>query len=285
MPRSVVPALDDILDIPQPVLDQGFVTVIDYMGDDAAVPAAARLSYQKGTRKVSTDKGLIDYLMRHRHTSPFEMCEIKLHIRLPIFVARQWIRHRMANVNEMSGRYSELPREFYIPEPEHIAEQSASNKQGRGQPLSAGDQERFRARMTDAGHAAFDLYDEMLEANVARELSRVVLPLSTYTEMFWKIDLHNLLHFLALRMDSHAQYEIRAYADVIGDIVSRWVPDVWDAFTRYRRNAVVLSAPAMDAVRAVLAKGAEDAPAALEAELEARGLSKREIREVMEKLV
>ena len=233
--RAVVPALEDILYEAVPVLDHGFVRVVDYMGDDSAVVQAARVSYGKGTKKVSEDAGLINYLLRHRHTTPFEMCEIKYHVKLPIFVARQWIRHRTASVNEYSARYSILDNEFYLPAPEHLAAQSATNRQGRG-ALVEGDQahEVLDLLRADAERAYRD-YEWLLNADetgtaidpsrdgLARELARMNLSLNFYTQWYWKTDLHNLMHFLSLRADSHAQYEIRAYADVMLDGMARWV--------------------------------------------------------------
>ncbi len=263
--RATVPELDKILHTPFPVLDHGFVRVIDYMGDDAAIVQAARVSYGKGTKKKTSDAGLINYLMRHRHTTPFEMCELKLHVKLPIFVARQWIRHRTANVNEYSARYSVLDREFYIPGAESLAQQSTSNKQGRGQGLAADDAERIRKALSDNFEAVYDLYAYLLNEDgagnpedperigIARELARLPIPVSAYTQWYWKIDLHNLLHFLSLRMDSHAQYEIRAYADVIGSIAEKWVPAAWNAFLEYRLGSLTLSATAAETVRRLLA--------------------------------
>ncbi len=262
--RAMVPALEDILYEPLPVLDQGFVRVIDYMGDDAAIVQAARVSYGRGTKQISNDRGLINYLMRHRHTSPFEMCEIKLHIKLPIFIARQWIRHRTANVNEYSARYSVLEEAFYTPEPEHLATQSQTNRQGRAEVLEGSESsdalERIRAHSSEAYALYLDLLNEDRQGEVvdsekkglARELARMTLPLNAYTEWYWKIDLHNLLHFSALRADSHAQYEIRAYADVLLDVLKRWVPLTYDAFIDYRHEGAELSAKALAVVRRML---------------------------------
>jgi thymidylate synthase (FAD) len=262
--RAMVPALEEILYEPLPVLDQGFIRVIDYMGDDAAIVQAARVSYGRGTKQVSNDRGLINYLMRHRHTSPFEMCEIKLHIKLPIFVARQWIRHRTANVNEYSARYSVLEEAFYVPAAEHLAAQSQSNRQGRAEVLEGEESsdalERLRAHSRDAYALYLDLLNENRDGEVsnpekrglARELARMTLPLNTYTEWYWKIDLHNLLHFSALRADAHAQYEIRAYADVLLEVLKRWVPLAYDAFIDYRHDGAELSAKALAVVRRLL---------------------------------
>jgi len=261
--RAVVPALEEILYEALPVLDKGFIRVIDYMGDDAAIVQAARVSYGRGTRQVSSDRGLINYLMRMRHTSPFEMCEIKLHVKLPIFVARQWIRHRTASVNEYSARYSVLDDEFYLPAPEHLATQSTTNRQGRAEvldgPAAAAALEALKSNAAEAYARYVALLNEgdgqtpePGRAGLARELARAVLPLNTYTQWYWKVDLHNLLHFLALRADPHAQYEIRAYAEVLLDVVRRWVPLTCDAFVDYRLDGAELSAKALAVVRRML---------------------------------
>lgn len=263
--RATVPALEEILHVPLPVLDHGFVRVIDYMGDDAAVVQAARVSYGRGTRKVSEDRGLINYLMRHRHTTPFEMCEIKFHVKLPVFVARQWIRHRTANVNEYSARYSVLDREFYIPAPEHLAAQSAVNRQGRGAVLAGEEAAHVLALLRDDATRSYDHYLEMLNETesgerrdptrdgLARELARMNLTVNVYTQWYWKTDLHNLLHFLSLRADPHAQYEIRVYADAMAEALRRWVPMVHEAFLDYRMGAAMLSAKMLAVVRRMLA--------------------------------
>ena len=262
--RAMVPALEEILYEPLPVLDQGFIRVIDYMGDDAAIVQAARVSYGRGTKQISNDRGLINYLMRHRHTSPFEMCEIKLHIKLPIFIARQWIRHRTANVNEYSARYSVLEEAFYTPAPEHLAAQSQTNRQGRAEVLegveSSDALERLQKHSSEAYALYLDLLNEDREGEIqdsekkglARELARMALPLNTYTEWYWKIDLHNLLHFSALRADSHAQYEIRAYAEVLLDVLKRWVPLTYEAFLDYRKDGAELSGKALSVIRRLL---------------------------------
>jgi thymidylate synthase (FAD) len=271
-----------------PVLDHGFVRVVDYMGDDAAIVQAARVSYGRGTRAANEDRGLIRYLMRHRHSTPFEMCEIKYHVKLPIFVARQWIRHRTANVNEYSARYSILDREFYIPRPEHLAAQSSSNRQGRGEVLDGEEAARVLELLRGDAAQTYDHYAEMLNEDaegepldpsrqgLARELARMNLTLNTYTQWYWKADLQNLLHFLALRADSHAQYEIRAYADAMLRTVAAWVPMTHEAFRDYRVGAVTLSAPMLGVVRRMVA-GEAVSP-------EGSGLSKREWRELMESL-
>jgi thymidylate synthase (FAD) len=263
--RTTVPALEEILYSPLPVLDRGFVRVVDYMGDDGAVVQAARVSYGRGTRKVSEDKGLIHYLMRHRHSTPFEMCEIKFHVKLPIFVARQWIRHRTANVNEYSARYSILDNEFYIPAPAQLAAQSSRNRQGRGDVLEGEEADRVLAMLRADSGRQYDHYAEMLnetetgeavdsaKRGLARELARMSLTLNFYTQWYWKIDLYNLMHFLSLRADPHAQYEIRVYADAMLDVMRRWVPLCHEAFMQHRMHAVTLSAGAIAVVKRLLA--------------------------------
>jgi thymidylate synthase (FAD) len=264
--RATVPALEARLFEAVPILDHGFIRVIDYMGDDAAIVQAARVSYGRGTRRVSEDAGLIRYLMRHRHSTPFEMCEIKYHVKLPIFVARQWIRHRMANVNEYSARYSVMDREFYIPAPEHLAAQSAANRQGRGAVLDGEEAGQVLALLRDDATRCFDHYAEMLNEDrrggrqgLARELARMNLTLNTYTQWYWKTDLHNLFNFCALRADAHAQYEIRVYADAILDTLRDWVPAAFAAFRDYRLGAVTFSAQMLAAVRRMLAGEAVEA--------------------------
>ncbi|MGH1457383.1 MAG: FAD-dependent thymidylate synthase [Paracoccaceae bacterium] len=262
-----------------PVLDHGFVRVIDYMGDDAAICQAARVSYGKGTKSVQNDEGLIRYLMRHWHSTPFEMCEIKLHVKLPVFVARQWIRHRTANVNEYSARYSILDREFYIPAPEHLAAQSVVNNQGRGETLSGEDAAKVLEILKADSSRAYDHYAQMISdeegsVGLARELARMNLPANIYTQWYWKVDLHNLLHFLRLRADAHAQYEIRVYADAICNVVADWVPFAFKAFEDYRMGAVSMSVQMMDSLRRML-KGEEVTQ-------ENSGMNKREWREFME---
>lgn len=275
--RATVAALEERLAAPIPCLDHGFVRVVDYFGDDAAVVQAARVSYGQGTRKTSEDRQLIRYLMRHRHTSPFEMCEIKLHVKLPIFVARQWIRHRTASVNEISGRYSVFTDEFYVPEAAQVATQSADNKQGRGAILSGADAAEVQADIADFSRAAYARYEELLsERDLARELARTVLPVNYYTQWYWKIDLHNLLHFLALRLDRHAQYEIRVYAEAIGQFVRAWVPLCWEAFEDYRLGSFAMSRSMLAVVRRMVAGESVG-----QAE---SGLSRREWEELMEVL-
>ncbi|GAN68583.1 FAD-dependent thymidylate synthase [Acetobacter orleanensis] len=276
--RPTVPALEAMLYEPQEVLDHGFLRVIDYMGDDSAIVQAARVSYGRGTRKVSEDAGLIRYLMRHRHSSPFEMCEMKFHVKLPIFVARQWIRHRMASVNEYSARYSILDSEFYIPAPEHMAAQSAVNRQGRGDVLAPDDAAAVMDILRDDAIRTYRNYETMLSTEedgygLARELARINLTVNTYTQWYWKIDLHNLMHFLALRLDPHAQYEIRVYAEAMLKILHAWVPQTAAAFEDYRRGAVTFSAGMLKIVRRMLAGEA--------VEQAGSGLSKREWDEMM----
>ena len=279
--RATVEQLEEILYEPIKVLDHGFIRVIDYMGDDSAIVQAARVSYGKGTKMLSQDKGLINYLMRHYHTTPFEMCEIKLHVKLPIFIARQWIRHRTANVNEYSARYSILDKEFYLPDPQNIEIQSQSNKQGREGTLDPSQAQRVLDIIKDDSLRCYDNYMELMNLNektgeindpnkggIARELARMNLTLNYYTQWYWKIDLNNLLHFLRLRADSHAQYEIREYSNVILDIVSKWVPLTYEAFINYRKDSINLSKTAVETIKRML-KGEKLSQ-------ESSGMSKRE---------
>ena len=263
--RATVPAIEEILYQPFDVLDNGFIRVIDYMGDDAAIVQAARVSYGRGTKQTRDDQGLINYLMRNAHTSPFEMCAIKLHVKLPIFVARQWIRHRMANVNEYSARYSVLDNEFYTPPIEQLSAQSSVNKQGRESSLGTNRAEQILDLLKSDASQSFDHYFQMLNRNqegkeiipgetgLARELARIGLPLSTYTQWYWKIDLHNLLHFVNLRADSHAQWEIQEYARIMLNILQLWVPLVTKAFINYRTGGAHLSEEGVSVVRMLLA--------------------------------
>ena len=283
--RVSVPGVEDILYQPIPVLDRGFVRVIDYMGDDGAVVQAARVSYGKGTRKLREDEGLIRYLLRHRHTTPFEMCEIKFHVKLPIFVARQWIRHRTANVNEYSARYSILDNEFYVPAPAELAAQSTANRQGRGDVLEGAEAARALDILKGDAGRAYEHYEELLNERedgsvidpdrqgLARELARMNLSLSFYTQWYWKVDLHNLMHFLSLRADPHAQYEIRVYAEAMMDVLHRWVPATARAFSDYRIGGAHLSAAGLAVVKRLLA--GEDVAR------ESTDLSPREWRELM----
>ena len=251
--RATSPGMEAHLYRAHEVLDHGFIRVIDYMGDDGAIVQAARVSYGAGTKHVQNDDGLIRYLMRHWHSTPFEMCEIKLHVKLPVFVARQWIRHRTANVNEYSARYSILDREFYIPAPEHLAAQSVVNNQGRGEVLTGAESARVLELLKSDANRAYDNYEAMLsqdgQQGLARELARMNLPANIYTQWYWKIDLHNLFHFLRLRADPHAQYEIRVYAEAIAACVKDWVPLAYAAFEDYRMGGITLSAKAIDVVK------------------------------------
>ena len=259
--RATALGMEKWLYQPVEVLDHGLIRVVDYMGDDSAITQAARVSYGRGTKSVSNDEGLIRYLMRHWHSTPFEMCEIKLHVKLPVFVARQWIRHRTANVNEYSARYSILDREFYIPAPEHLAAQSTVNNQGRGAVLEGEEAARvLDVLRADAGRA-YDHYEAMLsqeqpdgtpQQGLARELARMNLPANIYTQWYWKVDLHNLFHFLRLRADPHAQYEIRVYAEALCEIVRDWVPAAYAAFEDYRLGSVQFSAKGMACLKRML---------------------------------
>ncbi len=273
--RAVSDGAEAHLYLAHPVLDHGFIRLVDYMGDDAAIVQAARVSYGAGTKHVQNDDGLIRYLMRHWHSTPFEMCEIKLHVKLPVFVARQWIRHRTANVNEYSARYSVLDREFYIPAPEQLAAQSVVNNQGRGAVLQGEEAARVLDLLKGDANRAYDHYEAMLsqdgQQGLARELARMNLPANIYTQWYWKVDLHNLFHFLRLRADAHAQYEIRVYADVICKVVGDWVPLAYAAFADYRLGGVTLSSKAIDCVRRML-KGEKVTQ-------ETSGMSKGEWRE------
>jgi thymidylate synthase (FAD) len=312
--RATVPALEDVLYQPVRVLDHGFVRVVDYFGDDSAIVQAARVSYGKGTKRMSDDRNLIRYLMRHRHSTPFEMCEIKLHIKLPFFVARQWIRHRTANVNEYSARYSILDKEFYVPDSEYlkgrrvekkqnrkqmqmfddgqtakpsvVAAQSTTNRQGRDeQGLDAAEADESLEAIRSVSSRAYSVYmkllNEDLDGNVvndkrhgvARELARMVLPMNYYTQWYWKIDLQNLFHFLSLRADPHAQYEIRVYAEAIAELVEKWCPLAFEAFRDYRMTGSAISGPGMQVIKRLLS-----GEAVTQAE---SGLSKREWGELM----
>ena len=284
--RVTSPELEKILYEAVPVLDHGFVRVVDYMGDDSSIVQSARVSYGKGTKKVSTDSGLIKYLMRHRHSTPFEMCEIKYHVKLPIFIARQWIRHRTANVNEYSARYSILDKEFYMPTKDHLATQSTSNRQGRGNLINGRQADDILNILKKDAEQTYNNYELMLNERfdgttinennkgLARELARMNLTLNTYTQWYWKTDLLNLLNFLSLRSDSHAQYEIRAYADVMVDSLKKWVPITFEAFMDYRVGGMELSAKGKSVIKKMI-KG-EDC------NFDSSSLSKREWNELME---
>ena len=283
--RVIAPQLEEILYEALPILDHGFIRVIDYMGNDNSIVQAARVSYGKGTKKVNTDSGLIKYLMRHWHSTPFEMCEIKYHVKLPIFIARQWIRHRTANVNEYSARYSILDKEFYLPTKENLAAQSTNNRQGRGEVISGNQAEKVLGLLKDDAERTYKNYEEMLnerydgsvidesKTGLARELARMNLTLNTYTQWYWKTDLLNLMNFLGLRADHHAQYEIRAYADVMLDTLKRWVPITYDAFIDYRVGGTEVSSKGKEVLRKLI--NGENVS------IDESGLSKREWNELM----
>ena len=283
--RVTAPELEKILYEAIPILDHGFIRVVDYMGDDTSVVQSARVSYGKGTKKVSTDAGLIKYLMRHWHSTPFEMCEIKYHVKLPIFIARQWIRHRTANVNEYSARYSILDKEFYLPSQENLAAQSQSNRQGRGDVLEGNQAQEVLNLLKQDAEKTYENYETMLnerydgsvidenKIGLARELARMNLTLNTYTQWYWKTDLLNLMNFLRLRADHHAQYEIRAYADAMLDTVKKWVPITYEAFIDYRVGGTEVSAKGKIIIKKLI-KGEKIT-------VEESGLSKREWNELM----
>ena len=283
--RVTAPELEKILYEAIPVLDHGFIRVVDYMGDDTSIVQAARVSYGKGTKKVNTDAGLIKYLMRHWHSTPFEMCEIKYHVKLPIFIARQWIRHRTANVNEYSARYSILDKEFYLPTPENLAAQSQSNRQGRGDVIKGDQAKEVLDLLKSDAERTYKNYEEMLnerydgsiidekKSGLARELARMNLTLNTYTQWYWKTDLLNLMNFLRLRADDHAQYEIRAYADAMLDTLKKWVPTTYEAFMDYRVGGTEVSAKGKSIIQKLI-KGEK-------VSIEDSGLSKREWNELM----
>ena len=284
--RVTAPRLEEILYEALPILDHGFIRVIDYMGNDNSIVQAARVSYGKGTKKVNTDSGLIKYLMRHWHSTPFEMCEIKYHVKLPIFIARQWIRHRTANVNEYSARYSILDKEFYLPSKENLAAQSTSNRQGRGDIINGGQAEKVLGLLKEDAERTYKNYEEMLnerydgtviddnKVGLARELARMNLTLNTYTQWYWKTDLLNLMNFLRLRADHHAQYEIRAYADVMLDTLKRWVPITYDAFIDYRVGGTEVSSKGKEVLKKLI-NGHN-------INIDETDLSKREWNELME---
>lgn len=278
--RSLSQGAEALLGHEVPVLGLGFVQPIDYMGNDIDVVQAARVSYGPSTRKVHDDRGLLRYLMRHKHTTPFEMCEVKFRCKMPIFVARQWIRHRTANVNEMSLRYTEAPDEFYVPALEHVTLQSTTNRQGRDgeAEVSLEVRERVQALMKSRQELLFADYQELAgKLGIARELARTLLPVSLYTQWIWKIDLHNLMHFLHLRMDSHAQVEIRLFANAMADFIKAWVPLSWEAFVDYRQEALPLTRLEAQAVALMMrGKTAEEAA-------ESSGLTGRELQEFLGK--
>ena len=283
--RVSAPELEKILYEAIPVLDHGFIRVVDYMGNDTSIVQAARVSYGKGTKKVNTDAGLIKYLMRHWHSTPFEMCEIKYHVKLPIFIARQWIRHRTANVNEYSARYSILDKEFYLPQQEHLAAQSQINRQGRGDTLKGEQAKQVLDLLKNDAEQTYKNYEKMLnerydgrivdenKVGLARELARMNLTLNTYTQWYWKTDLLNLMNFLRLRADDHAQYEIRAYADAMLDTLKKWVPTTYEAFMDYRVGGTEVSAKGKSVIQKLI-RGEK-------VSIEQSGLSKREWNELM----
>ncbi|HMA61050.1 MAG TPA: FAD-dependent thymidylate synthase [bacterium] len=258
MAHDHVPDAENILDKEYKVLDKGFVRLVDYMGGDARIVQAARVSYGKGTKTKRQDRGLINYLMRNQHTSPFEQVILTFHCKMPLFVARQWVRHRTARLNEISGRYSVMENEFYVPDSEQISYQSEDNKQGRNQDetVPAELQQKVLDIITSGHKQAYDQYNEMLDENIARELARINLPLSLYTQWYWQIDLHNLFHFLKLRMDAHAQWEIRQYAKKMGEITDKVAPMAYQAFETHMLNSVTFSGIEMKALASLL-KGEE----------------------------
>tara|TARA_B100001027_G_scaffold179102_1_gene130459 strand:- start:1049 stop:1996 length:948 start_codon:yes stop_codon:yes gene_type:complete len=284
--RVTAPGLEKILYEALPILDHGFIRVIDYMGNDNSIVQAARVSYGKGTKKVNTDSGLIKYLMRHWHSTPFEMCEIKYHVKLPIFIARQWIRHRTANVNEYSARYSILDKEFYLPSKENLAAQSTSNRQGRGDIIDGVQATKVLGLLKDDAERTYKNYEEMLnerydgsvidesKVGLARELARMNLTLNTYTQWYWKTDLLNLMNFLRLRADHHAQYEIRSYADVMLDTLKKWVPITYDAFIDYRVGGTEVSSKGKEVIKKLI--GGHNI------NIDETDLSKREWNELMQ---
>ena len=280
MAHSINPEAEKLLDKEFKCLNAGFVRLIDFMGGDESIGQAARVSYGKGTKTVNEDRGLIRYLMRHRHTTPFEMVELKFHVKLPIFVARQWIRHRTANVNEYSGRYSVMKDEFYVPETGAIHYQSKSNMQGRA-PEEVPTELRHKVLeiLTSTQRQTYAEYKQMVEEDIARELARIHLPLSLYTEWYWKIDLHNLFHFLALRLDRHAQYEIRVYAEAMAEITKTVAPMAWEAFEDYGLKAKTFSRLELEVLKQFF-----DASKITKEYLESKGFGKREAEEFLEKL-
>ncbi len=275
--RLTVPEAEEMLGKEYKCLDNGFIRLMDYMGGDASIVQAARVSYGDGTKKTSEDRHLIRYMLRQGHTSPFEMVEFKFHCKMPIFVARQWIRHRTANVNEYSGRYSIMPEQYYLPELEDVKTQSVTNRQGTSDVgLPAATAEEFLKHLKEVSEHAFKIYNQAIDKNIARELSRINLPLSIYTEWYWKNDLHNTLHFLKLRLEKHAQAQIRVYAEKMAEMVKAVAPLAWEAFEDYVLNSTRLSAQETEAINKIL-RG-EDKDAAMD------GLSKREKNEILPKL-
>lgn len=252
MAHCIVPAAEEILDKEFQVLDKGFVRMVDYYGSDSRIVQAARVSYGEGTKTVSQDGALIDYLLRHQHTSPFEQVVFTFHLKMPIFVARQWVRHRMGRMNEVSGRYSIMKDEFYVPENSCISKQSTNNKQGRGEVFEEQQAKEFQTEFIEGQQKAYEVYKDMVEKGIAREIARINLPLALYTEFYWQMDLHNLFHFLKLRLDSHAQYEIRLYAEKILEIIKTVCPMAVSSFENTMQNAVSFNGEEMDALRKIL---------------------------------
>lgn len=252
MAHCIVPAAEEILDKEFQVLDKGFVRMVDYYGSDSRIVQAARVSYGEGTKTVSQDGALIDYLLRHQHTSPFEQVIFTFHLKMPIFVARQWVRHRMGRMNEVSGRYSIMKDEFYVPENSCISKQSTNNKQGRGEVFEEQQAKEFQTEFIEGQQKAYEVYKGMVEKGIAREIARINLPLALYTEFYWQMDLHNLFHFLKLRLDSHAQYEIRLYAEKILEIIKTVCPMAVSSFENTMEKAVSFNGEEMEALRKVL---------------------------------
>lgn len=252
MAHCIVPAAEEILDKEFQVLDKGFVRLVDYYGSDSRIVQSARVSYGEGTKTISQDGALIDYLLRHQHTSPFEQVVFTFHLKMPIFVARQWVRHRMARMNEVSGRYSIMKDEFYVPENSCISKQSTNNKQGRGEVFEENQAKEFQAEFIEGQQKAYEVYKDMVEKGIAREIARINLPLALYTEFYWQMDLHNLFHFLKLRLDSHAQYEIRLYAEKILEIIKTVCPMAVNSFENTMEKAVSFNGEEMEALRKIL---------------------------------
>lgn len=285
MGHEIVPAAEEVLDREFPVLDQGFVRLVDYLGGDQRIVQSARVSYGAGTKSYRQDRGLINYLLRNDHTSPFEQVVFTFHTKMPVFVARQWVRHRTARLNEISGRYSVMKDEFYVPAPESIAPQATDNKQGRrAEPFEPAVAQRIAANLKDQQQSAYAAYQELLDDNVARELARINLPLSMYTEWYWQIDLHNLFHFLRLRLDGHAQYEIRAYAEVMFDLAAKVCPLATEAFEEHIRGSVTFSQGEFAVLRRLLAEPGASSEQEVRAAAQAAGLEGRAVDRLVAKI-
>ena len=253
MAHCIVPEAEAILDKEFPVLDKGFVRLVDYFGGDQRIVQSARVSYGEGTKSVSQDGALIDYLLRHQHTSPFEQVVMTFHVKMPIFVARQWVRHRTGRMNEVSGRYSIMKEEFYVPEADKVSPQSKDNKQGRAtEAFDSETANKIINQLSEGQKSAYENYSELLDSGLAREVARINLPLSLYTEFYWEMDLHNLFHFLKLRSDSHAQYEIRVYAEVMLEMCKKVAPMATESFINHQQNGVNFSGEEIEALRALL---------------------------------